>query len=49
MKLLMVQLLMVFCSMKGRDGKRGMGMERWEGREGMGRKHDLCECTEENE
>jgi len=34
---------------EGRGGKAGMGREGWEGRDGMGRKHNLCECTGENE
>ena len=43
---------------EGRDGMNGIGRQEWdgkggmggmEGRDGMGRKHDLCECSGENE
>ena len=34
---------------EGRNGKGGMVREVRDGRDGMGRKHDLCECTGENE
>jgi hypothetical protein len=35
--------------MIGREGRNGKGRMGWEGRDGMGRKHDLCECTGVNE